>query len=314
MVTNKSIRDKSTEELIDLCINKDDRLAWNEFFRRYLPKIIGFIKFTFRDKGQYGFANDPDIVDNIHHKIVFKLRYRYALRKCTDVSGIEDWLFVVAKNQTIEWLKKLGRNKRIAKNAIDGISLSGDGKIPPPQDIPHDIFPDEEEKEDIIDRLWDKINGIKNEKNRWIFRISVIYVLPLNDQELDSLVKFSGRSVGEIKELSDKICDYVQRKEEAKAKIAIDAVQLWYEIHRDSAILSEERKNTCDYNKEKINDLEKKLQRKMKTRENKLNSIYKVCWPSQKQIAEILGFKKTQKGQISVRRGRSQTSIKKAGV
>jgi len=312
MPSKESIRDIATKELVDLCINHGDRQTWDEFFRRYLPVIINTIKSTLRDKGQDRLASDREVMSKIHEQIVIKLYTRDKLRNCKDVSGISYWLEELTKNQTIDWLLKRGRDKRLVKTIIDdtSISLQDDVKIHPPPDIP-DLFPDENETEDSIELLKGKISAIKNDKDRWIFRISVMYVLPLDDQELGLLAKFSKLSLDELKDAIAQIIADVQKKEEAKAKNAGDAIMLWYQIGRLQAMLYEEQKNTSEYNKEKIRTLENKLRRKTQARENKLKTINKVSWPSGKQIAALLGFNLKQKGQISVRRGRSRTTDKK---
>jgi DNA-directed RNA polymerase specialized sigma24 family protein len=311
MPIKKFIRDMSTEELIDLCIDQGDRQAWDEFFRRYLPTIISAIKKTLRNNGQYNLANDKEVVSDINEKIIFKLYCRDKLRKCKDVSGITFWLDELAKNQTIDWLVRRGRAKRITKAVIDDttISLTDNIEIPPPSDIP-ELFPDSNESEDFFERLRAKINAIKNEKDRWVFRISVINVLPLDNQELSSLAKFSGLPLNKLKDAITPIIIDVQAKEEVKAKNAGDAIILWYQIGRLQAVLYEERKNTTDYNKEKIVALENKLRKKIQTREKKLKTINKISWPSGKKIAALLGFKQGHEGQISGRRGRSRNAIK----
>lgn len=128
-------RDLADQELVERCV-AGDRMAWNEFFRRFTPlirrtihKVIqrsGYVGVTYQSKGrldintfsQHEQKERPDPVDHsqeytlvsneaeeeIYCNVVIKL-YNGGLSLCKNYKDVHPWLIVVAGNKALDWLK-----------------------------------------------------------------------------------------------------------------------------------------------------------------------------------------------------------------
>ncbi len=114
------LRSLSGQQLIEGCLEgngKENRPAWNEFFRRFIPYIKEGIREQLKSCRRLDLCYNQEVLLDIHEKIVVKLYSRRVLRQCTNPSGIRSWLKTVAHNQTIDWLIEQGRKKRLPPKA-----------------------------------------------------------------------------------------------------------------------------------------------------------------------------------------------------
>ena len=76
------------------------------------------------------------------------------------------------------------------------------------------------------------------------------------------------------------------------------AVLLWHEIRRMEALLNEKNKDVTSANKEEIQKLEREIEEKSKKREEWLKKARKLCRPSNRNIAELVGIPEEKANQI----------------
>lgn len=90
------------EELVSLCL-QNDRIAWNEFFDRFLIDIIGTIEHSLKEVG-YVWSFD-DVVRDIHMEVLDKLFVHGSLSQCRHPERLRKWVKKMASNQTLDWLR-----------------------------------------------------------------------------------------------------------------------------------------------------------------------------------------------------------------
>ena len=96
----------SDQDLVRLCI-ENQREAWNEFFRRYIPDIKSAIKGRLRRYGYDNMTHNQDIIWDIHEKIVIKLIKKNNLNQCDNPIGIRFWLRKAVPEDQINQISNL---------------------------------------------------------------------------------------------------------------------------------------------------------------------------------------------------------------
>lgn len=89
------LRSLSGQQLIEGFLEgngKENRPAWNEFFRRFIPYIKEGIREQLKSCRRLDLCYNQEVLLDIHEKIVVKLYSRGVLRQCTNPSGIRSWL------------------------------------------------------------------------------------------------------------------------------------------------------------------------------------------------------------------------------
>lgn len=297
-----SIQRLTDAEIVARCL-ENERAAWNEFFRRFIPIIKNAIKKTLYNAGHVELCRDPDVIWNIHQEVDIKLFKDGKLRQCSDPSGIKFWLREIATNQTIDWLRQQNRTKNLPEKQIRESMLSLSSPLKDNTDLTlgdtlsDDIGTNEDMHETLEEALF-SMKEIKNEQAYWVIRLSIIAHMPFTEEEIRELAAFTGHRLADIKSRLDAMMTEVDKKTERKIKASARAVILWHEIRRLEARLYDERKVSGVSTN--VDDLIIKIQQKMKQREDLLKQGQALCRPSNKEIAEIIGLREDKVEQVSV--------------
>ena len=290
------------EEIVARCL-ENERAAWNEFFRRFLPIIKNAIKKKLYASGHMELCRDPDVIWNIHQDIVIKLFKDGKLRQCTDPSGVKFWLREIAANQTIDWLRQQNRTKNLPEKQTQESMLSLSAPLTGNMDLMlEDTLSDDSYiNEDVQEKLEEALSGmkeIKNEQTYWVIRLSIIAHMPFMEEEIRKLAAFTGHRPADIKNRLDSVMTEVDKKIEKKLKASARAVILWYELRRLETRLYDERKVSGIT--AKADELIAKIQQKTKQRENLLKQGRAVSRPSNQEIAGLIGLTEDKVEQVSV--------------
>jgi len=277
------------QELVQYCLD-NNRPAWEEFFRRFIPVIKHAIKKKLENSGYRNFSNNQEILWDIHELIVVKLYKKGVLHKCKNPSGVSSWLWMLSKNQTIDWIKAQNRKKRLPQKQFKKFTISLSDKLKGKENLiiedtirnEHEDF-NRSEQNDIKSYLktaLNQIGEIKDEQKLWVFRLSLILYLPFSEDETEDLSRFNSFPISTLKEQLDEIIQHVERKEEKRIETMGKAVLLWYEIRRIEAILSEKEKDIKQINNQEIEGLRSKIDKKSEKRKGLLEKGKSLCRPS----------------------------------
>jgi len=295
------------KQLVQYCID-NNRLAWEEFFRRFIPVTKHGIKETLKERGYIITYNNEDILWDIHGKIVIKLK-KGALKKCKNPESVGRWLWPISVNQTKDWLKKQNRKKRLPRKQIEKSTISLSDKLKGKENIiledtigyKHEDF-NRSKQNDIksyLEKTLKLIGRINNEQKQWIVRLSFIHRLPFSEDETEKLSKFNGLPISILKKQLEEITQRLDGKEEGKIEKKAKSIILWYEIRRIEALLTEKQKDVKQINNQEIEDLESKLKEKSEKRMKLLKKGKSLCRPSNREIAQLVGFPEETVKQIS---------------
>jgi RNA polymerase sigma-70 factor (ECF subfamily) len=106
--TRAEMKNISDEKLVTMYLKGDEK-ALEELVRRYLSLIYGFSR---------KYAGDPDMASDISQEVFVKVWKN--LKKFDTSKNFRNWIFVIAKNTALDWLKK--------KNALSlGKDMSAQG-------------------------------------------------------------------------------------------------------------------------------------------------------------------------------------------
>ena len=301
------LRSLSDQQLIEGCLESngnENRTAWNEFFSRFIPCIKEGIKEQLKSCCRLDLCYNQEVLWDIHEKIVVKLYSRGVLRQCTNPSGIRSWLKTVAHNQTIDWLMEQGRKKRLPQRQAENsmVSLSTPLREGIDLTIEDTIAATAETNDELtgyVEKILDSITEIEDEKKLWVLRLSMVSHLPLCREDVKELSRFGGHSVDNLVSRLVPIMEGVEAKEEKRIKVAGKAVLMWHEIRRMEALLNEKNKDFTRADKKEIQKLEREIEEKSKKREEWLKEARKLCRPSNRNIAELVGIPEEKANQIS---------------
>lgn len=321
----RSLREYSDQQLVESCLN-NNRNAWEEFFRRFIPDIKRGIQSKLIENGLSSLIHKKDVLADIHEKIVIKLYKEGKLIQCRNINGIIPWLKTIARNQTVDWIKAENRNKRLPKkeSELNTLSLSeplnGNSHLTIGETILDEssnfIF-----KKDLDD-LFNKIVDIKDEQKYWIFRLSIISTLPLSNNEINELSKYNNITSDQLKSKLNIAYQLVKKKEAKRLESLSKAVLNWHVIKRLKSILKSKENQLNSYNninflndsnaddtpnvqdmkkdyEDNIENLKKSTEEKMKKRKKFLEDGNKLSRPSNKMIAELIGLPENKTNQIS---------------
>ena len=305
----------SDQDLVRLCL-ANQREAWNEFFRRYIPDIKDAIKNRLRNCGYDNMAHNQDIIWDIHEKIVVKLIKKKILNQCENPIGIRFWLRKIAINQTTDWLIEQGRKKRLPQKQIEDSRISLSNPImansnPKIEDTISDDPVSKNKLQQHVEYALQQITEIKNSKKKWVLRLSIIYSLPLSQKEFDDLADFSGYSTDELKKRLNKMALDVEKKEQKRVQELGKAILFWHEIRRLENKLFEQNKDRSTESQKLVETLEHKIDFKIGKREVCLKKGNKYPRPSNKDIADIVGVPENQVNQISNLLNRARNLMEK---
>jgi DNA-directed RNA polymerase specialized sigma24 family protein len=320
-------RDFSNQVLIESCL-ENDRNAWEEFFLRFIPVIKRGIQRKLIASGFVHLYHDPDVLAEIHEKITVKLYKNRILTQCKNINGIIPWLETIARNQTVDWIKKNSRYKRLPQQYAESHTFSISGPL---NGISHlsvedTIFDDESvDLTNIINDLQtalSRIKDIKNEQKYWIFRLSILASFPLSHDELSELSTFCDFPTDHLKTTIQKIEARLAKKEVKRLESMNQAVLYWYIIKRLKTRIDREKEKLGSVEKinsndgcpshgqedikhwktrikSDIEDLEKEITDKQQKRDSLLKIGRKLCRPANREIAQLLGIPLEKASQIS---------------
>ena len=292
------------DQLITRCI-QNERGAWDEFFRRFIPDIIKGIKRGLKNGGRSDLCNDSDVIWDIHKNIVKKLYSEGKINQNLDASRVRHWLFSIGLNQARDWLKKSRQTKRLPEvDTQRGMRLFSD-PLPEKENLTlgetirqTDFI--NEELGQHVEGVIEKFNDIENEKLFWALRLKVLAYLPITKSELQDLARYTGYSLKELRKFISKLEKKLEEKEKEKIQSLARAVTLWHEIRHLEAELSEKIKGSLTLENEKeIEKLIKKIEKKENRRQIYLKQEQKLTTPSNADIGKMLGIPADKVGQIS---------------
>jgi DNA-directed RNA polymerase specialized sigma24 family protein len=292
----------SDKELVACCL-KNNRPAWEEFFKRYIPLIKQAIKGKLRESGYVNLSDDHDLVWDIHEKIVVKLYGRGLLRQCVNPEGIRAWLMTVAQNQTIEWLVWQGREKRLPQKQEEKLMAYLSDLIKGASGLTlEDTIADESGGEGNLGKYaegaLEELSNIGHDKKMWVLRLSILDHLPLSSEEIIDLSCFSGFPEDEVKSRVTIMMQQIEAKEVERIEASGRSVILWHQIRRMEAQFLE--RDSCSTDQSDTDSLLRELQKKMKIREQLLKDGRRLCRPANRDIAEMIGLSEDQAEQVSV--------------
>ncbi|MGP8320874.1 MAG: RNA polymerase sigma factor [Methanosarcinaceae archaeon] len=294
--------------LVQYCLD-NNRPAWEEFFRRFIPVIKHAIKNKLENSGYRNFYKNQEIVWDIHEIIVIKLYKKRALYKCKNPSGVSSWLWTLSRNQTIDWIKAQNRKKRLPEKQIEKSTLSLSDNLKGKENLiiedtisnNHEDF-NRSKQNDIKSYLktaLNEISEIKVEQKLWVFRLSFIFYLPFSEDEKEELANFNSFPISTLKNQLDEIMRIVERKEEKRIEVMGKSVLLWYEIRRIEALLAEKEKDIKKINNQEIEGLRAEIEKKSDKRNSLLEKGKSLCRPSNREIAQLVGLPEKKVSQIS---------------
>lgn len=300
---NSDLRKISDQQLVRLCL-ENDRPAWEEFFRRFIPTIKNAIKEKLGLSGRPNLCFDEEVLWNIHEKIVVKLYNKGILRQCAKPSGLRSWLKTIAHNQTTDWLKEQGRKKRLPQRAAECSTLSLFAPLKRNPDLTleatlADKSESDEELRTYLDKILKDMDQIEDEKKYWILRLSIVAHLPLLQEELAKLATYSGHSESTLKSHFEKIMPKLEAKEQQRLVALGKAVLMWHEIRRLEYKLVEMGKDLSKETEIKIKRIETEIEKKNKRREDLLKKGGRLSKPSNRDIAKIVGLPENKVAQVS---------------
>jgi hypothetical protein len=315
-----NLRNVPDQELVSLCL-QNNRPAWEEFFFRFIPEIKKGI-----EKILYSFTSDDlsakeEMLWNIHEKIVVKLYQKGALRGCKNPARVRFWLHEIAKNQTIDWLRKQGGKKGLPEsqflNSLVALSapLKGNPDHTLEDTIPNIMRVSAEEADkgvnDYLKRVLDTMYEIDNQKKFWTFRLCIMSVEPFSHEEVEELAALNGYPIEDLKNHLEKMIDDVQTKEEKCQEYLGKADILWYEIRRLEGQVREKIKECENENHPDISKLRKKIQKKESSMELLREKGQKFCRPSNESIGKMIGLVEDKVKQVSLVFERAREELKK---
>ena len=318
----EDIRKSSDKRLALLCL-ENERIAWEEFFRRFIPLIKREIQNSFTSYGFYSFANDIDRIAEIQLLLVSKLYSDGALKQCHNYSGLQNWLSIMVRNQVVDWLRNQGRKKRLPERQLEQAMLSFSTNLYEDSGLaiedtlgciekPANELSEIDRKFDyFLSKIIDSIPKIKNPKSRWTFRLSLMAYLPVLTSELDQLVAFGSFSEDEILIHLRNMKTGLRAKAKRRDKENARAILYWYEIRRLQAILSEKEKIRISSEDEEIRTIQSKIDKLNQKRQRLLSSANKIIKPKNSEIAELIGIDKDQARQITNLFNRARKEILK---
>lgn len=281
----------SNQVLVSRCLNHD-RPAWEEFFRRYIPRLKNAIRHTLNRNGFFNLANDMDIIWDIHQLLVKKLYTDLILKECNDLSGLDRWLYTVARNHTLDWLRARNRIRNLP-NLIPNESFTDDGPDPLPdrQSQPPSI------SDNILQQLQDHLIKEGKSLDYWVFRLSLIWYSRLSAAEIDDLSRFTGKDTGAILQYLGKLDTLLHQKQENRTQLLGKAVFYWYQIEYLERQLYQITKTREDTQAMEL--IRNKIDQKKLLRITCLRKMDKPIRASNHDISQMVGLGPDQENRVT---------------
>jgi len=284
------------ELIVSGCL-RDDEKSWEEFWTLFIPTIKKAIEQTLRRTPHPELAQDVDNIENIFKVIVDKFYEKKKLVLCKDLSGLESWLWMVAHNDTRDWLAR-----KFNSGEIDGVANT-DNIDDVEYQLAHnsiDTLQDNQEIMQALDEAYEVLGQIDNNKYKWALRLAVIVEDSLSDKEISALSKEFGKyNPDEIKNKIKKIRMNLDLKLEKKRKAGERADNLFHERQKLEREIKNISKSGDIAAPDKINVLMKKVKEKDRIRTEHLEEANHICRPTNEEIADLIGLPERQAQQVS---------------
>lgn len=309
----------SDQEVAGLCL-EGRRDAWEEFYARFAPDIRRAIEHTLL------FSSDLDSFDwkfeesvwDINENIVRKFCEEGFLSKCSDPSGIRQWLKTVAANQARDWLKERGRLKNLPKQQTEQGMRSLDEPL---YDDSETTLGETISDETDIDRtlrcylgnVLDEIDRLDNRRDFWIMRLSLVAAMPLIPEETGELAAFSPLPEQTVREMLERVVASVEERDAKRSTDLGRGVLLWHQLRRLEGELRVALRDSSPEAVRKCEELRENIARKTKRREQMLTAGKKIPRPSNREIAALVGI--TEEQYVTTILGRVRDALaKKQGL
>ena len=305
----QSLHNLPDVDLVPLCL-LHQRSAWEEFFKRFSPRIKKAIRRTFIKCGAKDLVEDIDNVMNIHAVLVEKLYAKGALHQCTDLSGLRSWIVRISANQTVDWLKQRGRIKHLPLLKEEQLMRSLSTPLGEDQEFTlQDVIEDEDadlfaQLEQIASQLYvecviDQIATIDNITHRWILRLHILGQLTLSDAELENLLTVSPLQEDELNNSISALETSLAEKEQERQDDLGKTVLYWHQLRGLEIKIARLDRDTFSDHKPEIDALKQEWN-DIGNRKNKLlSSCHSLPKPTNKEIAEIVGIPEDKCGNVS---------------
>jgi hypothetical protein len=299
---NKDISPLSNEKLNKIesivagCL-QDDSKSWEEFWTLFIPTIKKAIKQTLHRTPHPELAQDIDNVENIFKIIVDKFYEKRKLALCKNLSGMEAWLWIIAHNDTRDWLAR-----KYNSGEIDG-AANTDNIDDVEYQLAHNYIEalhDNQEIMQALDETYEALGQIDNNKYKWALRLSIIAEDSLSDKEIYVLSKeFVKYKPDEIKNKIKQIRKNLDLKLEKKRKAGERADNLFHERQRLEWEIKSISRSGDAAAADKISTIMKEIKKKDRIRNEHLAETNHICRPSNEEIADLIGLSEQQAQQIS---------------
>jgi DNA-directed RNA polymerase specialized sigma24 family protein len=316
-MTLKDRKELSETDLVCECI-AGKKVAWEEFFTRFIPVMRdAIVRVLINNSARRNFVDeDDDAVWEIHEKIVIKLYRDGLLTKCTDPSGIRQWLRTVATNTARDWFRKKGRQKNLPEQSAEWGMRSIDAPLFDDSETTlGDIVECEsavtQEEAEYAEAVLHDLNQLADRRNYWILRLSILAVLPMSPEETGDLAEYGQMQSDSVRKQIEQITEKVEdRLEKRKADLG-RAVLLYHQLRRLEFRLRLAIEDEPRAGREPIEILLDEIAAKSKRREGLLEKALKLPRPANIDIAELVGMPVGQEGQVTVILDREREKIRK---
>jgi len=286
MNATKNLSQEETFSLVQKC-GKGDENSLKQFFELFSTDIYNFpIKVFHLDEDDAG-----DFFIYAFERLKTGKRFKSFVGK----SSFKTWFYSVLRNMLIDWQ----RTKREIK--IQSIAkINKDGKeYNTIEDEPDKKTDLQEEAEEYTSLFQTSLQDIKLE-NRVVFKLSYIYYLNLEDDEIQYIIEKSGLTIAELQEkiinlreeLAEKALDNIKSEEKITA-LYLNIINL-KEIQQNSE--PEISTSNLPYIDKIQHSIDKKYEQRRKLLEKKKKGHFVTRTPY-KEIAGLLGI---SEGGVSV--------------
>jgi len=308
-------------DLVRECL-RHNRAAWEEFFKRFSPKIKKAVRRTFIRCYARELATNIDNIEDIHAELVEKLYGKGALRQCKDLTGLRPWLTRITINQTLQWLVRRGRLKRLPANQEEKFMRRLSDPLGEDQeftlqdlieDAGADLFLQLEQIacQQFAECVIDQIAILDNPSHRWTLRLSILGQLSLYDAELAQLQAYSPLDDDEVETRISSLEDVLADKEKERLDTLGKAVLVWHQQRGIEANIYRLGKDTTTDHKIELDELKVELDSLETLKAKHLAGSCEFPRPSNRDIADLIGIPEANSANVSQYLLRARASLRK---
>lgn len=304
-----SLHNLPDTDLIPLCL-LHQRSAWEEFFKRFSPRIKKTIRRTFIKCKVGDLGENIDYILDIHADLVEKLYAKGALNQCPDLSGLRAWLTRITINQTIGWLRERGRIKHLPLLKEEQLMRSLSTPLGEDHEFTlQDVIEDEDadlfaQLEQAASQLYvegviDQIGAIDNATHRWILRLHLLGQLALSNSELEDLQSISPLQGDELSDCISSLEASLAEKEQDRQNDLGRTVLYWHQLRAIESKITRLDKDTFSDHTLEIDQLKQEWDEIGIRKKKLLSGCHTLPKPTNKEIGEIIGIPEDKCGNVS---------------